>query len=71
MAKNWCSYLQASRWVLQDGKFNALSTAGDPDLNRKIVKLELDFKPAVTDTIDSSVLGGKIGGLLDFPHEYA
>ncbi len=52
--------------VLQDGKFNALSTAGDPDLNRKIVKLELDFKPEVTDTIDSTVLGGKIGGLLDF-----
>jgi flagellar hook-associated protein 1 FlgK len=52
--------------VLQDGKFNALSAEGDPDFNRKIVKLELDFNPLVTDTIDSSVLGGKIGGLLDF-----
>ncbi|WP_306520365.1 flagellar hook-associated protein FlgK [Rheinheimera sp.] len=52
--------------VLEQGKFNLLSADGDPEISRKIVKMQLDFNTNVTAEIDSNKLGGKIGGLLEF-----
>jgi flagellar hook-associated protein 1 FlgK len=52
--------------VLQQGKFNMLSAEGDPDIDRKVVKLQLDFNSNVRMDVDSNELGGKIGGLLEF-----
>jgi flagellar hook-associated protein 1 len=52
--------------VLEQGKFNMLSAVGDPDIDRKVVKLQLDFNSNVVMDVDSTQLGGKIGGLLEF-----
>lgn len=52
--------------VLEQGKFNMLSAEGDPDIDRKVVKLQLDFNTSVIMDVDSKELGGKIGGLLEF-----
>jgi flagellar hook-associated protein 1 FlgK len=52
--------------VLEQGKFNMLSAEGDPDIDRKVVKLQLDFNSNVVMDVDSDSLGGKIGGLLEF-----
>lgn len=52
--------------VLQQGKFNMLSADGNPDPNRKVLKLQLDFNPNVTAEVDINAIGGKFGGLLEF-----
>ncbi|RVU34553.1 flagellar hook-associated protein FlgK [Rheinheimera riviphila] len=52
--------------VLEQGKFNMLSAEGDPDIDRKVVKLQLDFNSNVKIDVDSNSLGGKVGGLLEF-----
>ena len=52
--------------ILEQGKFNMLSAEGDPDIDRKVVKLQLDFNSNVKMDVDSNELGGKIGGLLEF-----
>lgn len=52
--------------ILQQGKFNLMSTVGDPDPERKSIQLQLDFNANVLGTVDSQSLGGKIGGLLEF-----
>lgn len=52
--------------VLQQGKFNMLSADGDPDLGRKVVKLQLDYNTNVTAEMDINLLGGKVGALLEF-----
>jgi flagellar hook-associated protein 1 FlgK len=52
--------------ILEQGKFNMLSAEGDPDVDRKVVKLQLDFNSNVKMDVESNELGGKIGGLLEF-----
>ncbi len=52
--------------VMEQGKFNMLSADGDPEINRKVIKMQLDYNTKVTAEIDSDKLGGKIGGLLEF-----
>jgi len=55
--------------VLQQGKFNMLSADGDPDIGRKVVKLQLDYYTSVTSEVDINLLGGKVGALLEFRAE--
>lgn len=52
--------------ILQQGKFNLLGTAGDPDPERKELTMQLDYKPSVLKDVEATSLGGKIGGLLKF-----
>jgi len=52
--------------VLEQGKFSLMSTIGDPDPQRKTLRLELDFNSSVRGEVESQTLGGKIGGLLEF-----
>lgn len=52
--------------VLEHGKFSLLGAVGNPDPQRKTLMLQLDYNSKVTGDVDSSVIGGKLGGLLEF-----
>lgn len=55
--------------ILQQGKFNLLGTAGNPDPERKELVMQLDYRPSVLKDVEATSLGGKIGGLLKFRSE--
>lgn len=55
--------------ILEQGKFNLLGTAGNPDPERKELVMQLDYRPSVLKDVEATSLGGKIGGLLKFRSE--
>ncbi|WP_105170764.1 FlgK family flagellar hook-associated protein [Pseudoalteromonas sp. T1lg24] len=52
--------------VMEDGAFNLFSLSGDPDPNFKDLKLDVDSGKAIPLEVDTSLLKGKIGGLLAY-----
>src|SRR3990167_5728011 len=52
--------------VLENGKFNLFSVAGNPDQNRKTLQLKASVNPNVLINVSESQLGGKIGASLEF-----
>ncbi|MEC8326068.1 MAG: flagellar basal body rod C-terminal domain-containing protein [Pseudomonadota bacterium] len=55
--------------VMEDGAFNLFSISGDPDPNFKDLKLDVDSGKAIPLEVNTSVLKGKIGGLLAYREE--
>ena len=52
--------------VMEDGAFNLFSLSGDPDPNFKDLKLDVESGKAIPLEVDTSLLKGKIGGLLAY-----
>ncbi len=52
--------------VMEHGRFNMLAASGDPDPERKVLEMQLDYNSNILQEVDSLGLGGKIGGLLEF-----
>lgn len=52
--------------VMEHGRFNVLAASGDPDPERKVLEMQLDYNSNVQQDVESAGLGGKIGGLLEF-----
>ena len=52
--------------VMEHGRFNMLSASGDPDPERKVLEMQLDYNSNILQDVESAGLGGKIGGLLEF-----
>jgi flagellar hook-associated protein 1 FlgK len=52
--------------VLENGKFSLFTVAGDPDQNRKVLKLKASTNANVLIPVSESQLGGKIGAALEF-----
>ncbi|MCA1929469.1 flagellar hook-associated protein FlgK, partial [Rheinheimera sp.] len=52
--------------VLENGKFNLFSVAGEPDPNRKILQLKAGTNQNVIINVSETDLGGKIGASLEF-----
>jgi len=52
--------------VMEHGRFNLLAASGDPDPERKVLEMQLDYNSNILQEVDSIGLGGKIGGLLEF-----
>ncbi|KPV97339.1 Flagellar hook-associated protein 1 [Pseudoalteromonas sp. P1-9] len=55
--------------VMENGAFNLFSLSGDPDPNFKDLKLDVDSGKAIPLEVNTSVLKGKIGGLLAYREE--
>ncbi|MCF2859354.1 flagellar hook-associated protein FlgK [Pseudoalteromonas sp. SMS1] len=55
--------------VMENGSFNLFSLDGDPDPNRKQLKLDITEGNAIALEVDQTKLQGKIGGLLAFRDE--
>ena len=55
--------------VLENGKFNVLNLAGDPDPQYQKLELRADGRSSVVVSVSEDQLGGKIGGLLKFRSE--
>ena len=55
--------------VMENGAFNLFSLSGDPDPNFKELKLDVDSGKAIPVELNTSVLKGKIGGLLAYREE--
>jgi flagellar hook-associated protein 1 FlgK len=52
--------------VLENGKFNLFSVAGEPDPNRKVLQLKAGTNQNVIINVSETDLGGKIGASLEF-----
>jgi len=52
--------------VMENGAFNLFSLSGDPDPNFKDLKLDVDSGKAIPLEVNTSLLKGKIGGLLAY-----
>ncbi len=52
--------------VMEHGRFNMLAASGDPDPERKVLEMQLDYNSNILQDVESAGLGGKIGGLLEF-----
>ncbi len=52
--------------ILKEGDFNLLAITGDPDPERKDLRLNLSTNSNLTVPVEASKVGGKIGGLLSF-----
>ncbi|NQZ11837.1 MAG: flagellar hook-associated protein FlgK [Algicola sp.] len=52
--------------ILKEGDFNLLAMSGDPDPQRKDLRLSLSTNSTLTVPVEASKVGGKIGGLLSF-----
>ncbi len=52
--------------VMEDGAFNLFSLSADPDPNFKDLKLDVESGKAIPLEVDTSLLKGKIGGLLAY-----
>ncbi|MFY8350062.1 FlgK family flagellar hook-associated protein [Pseudoalteromonas sp. SSM20] len=52
--------------VMENGSFNLFSLSGDPDPNFKDLKLDVDSGKAIPLEVNTSLLKGKIGGLLAY-----
>ncbi|KID57734.1 flagellar hook protein FlgK [Pseudoalteromonas luteoviolacea] len=55
--------------VMENGTFNLFSLDGDPDPNKKELKLDITEGAAIALEVDQTKLQGKIGGLLAFRDE--
>ncbi|MDK1285590.1 flagellar hook-associated protein FlgK [Pseudoalteromonas umbrosa] len=55
--------------VMENGSFNLFSLDGDPDPNKKELKLDITEGAAIALAVDQTKLQGKIGGLLAFRDE--
>jgi flagellar hook-associated protein 1 FlgK len=52
--------------ILKEGDFNLLAISGDPDPERKDLRLNLSSNSNLSIPVEASKVGGKIGGLLSF-----
>lgn len=55
--------------VMENGAFNLFSLSGDPDPNFKDLKLDVNGGNAIPIEVNTSLLKGKIGGLLAYREE--